>query len=336
MLPSLCPSQLLSHFSKEFTKKTKVALPLPLTVTDSTPEADLRAQTKLLLAVEHTKRSLSASTGAATCAVESLKEGMDLSGSINRMRFDGLAGAVYRKIGERIKAVVKDCGLDPVQVDEVLLAGSSSLLPGLAKSISYLFPESTPVTTALDPSQAISIGCALQALHLSQLAHSQTGAIDLTNLLHDPTTKQPTTSAPVGIVLPGGDEFFTVVPEAAILPARRQVSLAVEAGTTEVGVEVWEGKETIEVEKIPAPPRDEDDSDDEPEEDEEVSKVVLKKTTHLKNVKVPVKATKGGNVVIEIIVTDAGVEVKGWEQEEQAVKAPAKAAHKAAKAATKA
>lgn len=261
---------------------------------------------------------------------------MDLSGSINRMRFDGLAGAVYRKIGERIKAVVKDCGLDPVQIDEVLLAGSSSLLPGLGKSISYLFPESTPVTTSLDPSQAISIGCALQALHLSQLAHSKTGAIDLTNLLHDPTTKLPTTAAPIGLVLPGGEEFYVVVPEAAILPARRQVSLAVEAGATEVGVEVWEGKETIEVEKIPAPPRDEDDSDDEELEDEEISKVVLKKTTFLKSVKVPVKATKNGSVVIEIVVTDAGVEVKGWEQEETVKAAAPKAKAAPGKAATKA
>ncbi|KAL7415558.1 Hsp70 protein-domain-containing protein [Mrakia frigida] len=314
---------LLSHFSKEFTKKTKVALPLPLTITDSTPEADLRAQTKLLLAVEHTKRSLSASSGAATCAVESLKDGMDLSGSINRMRFDGLAAGVYRKIGERIKAVVKDCGLDPVQIDEVLLAGSSSLLPGLAKSISYLFPESTPITTNLDPSQAISIGCALQALHLSQLAHSQTGLIDLSNLLHDPTTKLPTTAAPVGIVLPGGDVFYVVVPEATILPARRQVSLAVEAGATEVGVEVWEGKETIEVETIAAPPRDEDDSDDgEDDEPEEVSNVVLKATTYLTSIKVPVKATKAANVVLEIIVTEEGVEVKGWEEEAGEAKKP--------------
>lgn len=41
------------------------------------------------------------------------------------MRFDGLAAGVYRKIGERIKAVVKDCGLDPVQIDEVSLVSAS-------------------------------------------------------------------------------------------------------------------------------------------------------------------------------------------------------------------
>lgn len=96
-----------------------------------------------------------------------------------------------------------------------------------------------------------------------------------------------------------------------------------EPGATEVGVEVWEGKETIEVETIAAPPRDEDDSDDgEDDEPEEVSNVVLKATTYLTSIKVPVKATKGANVVLEIIVTEEGVEVKGWEEEAGEAKKP--------------
>ena len=59
--------QLLKHFAKEFTKKTKVALELPCS--EKASDSDKRAEAKLRLAVEHTKRSLSASSGAATCAV---------------------------------------------------------------------------------------------------------------------------------------------------------------------------------------------------------------------------------------------------------------------------
>ncbi len=44
---------------------------------------------------------------------------MDLSGAINRMRFDGLAGGIYRQVGEKLKSVVKEAGLDLVQIDEV-------------------------------------------------------------------------------------------------------------------------------------------------------------------------------------------------------------------------
>lgn len=108
---------LCQHFAKEFTKKTKVALTIPCA--ESSSQADKRAEAKLRLAVEHTKRSLSASSGAATCAVESLKDGMDLSGSINRMRFDGLAAPVYRKVADKAKAVIAEAGLDISQIDEV-------------------------------------------------------------------------------------------------------------------------------------------------------------------------------------------------------------------------
>jgi heat shock protein 1/8 len=65
----LTDDQLLKHFAKEFTKKTKVALDLPCG--ENAPAGDKRAEAKLRLAVEHTKRSLSASSGAATCAVVS-------------------------------------------------------------------------------------------------------------------------------------------------------------------------------------------------------------------------------------------------------------------------
>lgn len=50
---------------------------------------------------------------------ESLKEGMDLSASINRIRFDSLASPVFRRIGDNIKAALEQAQLDVAQVDEV-------------------------------------------------------------------------------------------------------------------------------------------------------------------------------------------------------------------------
>ena len=55
------------------------------------PSADIsgkRAEAKLRLAIEHTSRTINASK-AATCFVESfLKDGVDYTGSINRMRWE--------------------------------------------------------------------------------------------------------------------------------------------------------------------------------------------------------------------------------------------------------
>ena len=44
---------------------------------------------------------------------------MDLSASINRIRFDSLASTVFRRIGDNIKAALEKARLDIAQLDEV-------------------------------------------------------------------------------------------------------------------------------------------------------------------------------------------------------------------------
>ena len=57
-------------------------------VCPSTDISDKRAEAKLRLAIEHTRRTNNASN-AATCSVELfLKDGVDYTGSINRMRWE--------------------------------------------------------------------------------------------------------------------------------------------------------------------------------------------------------------------------------------------------------
>lgn len=111
----LFDSKLIDWFGKEFTKKTRVPL----------EPSNHRALTKLRLAVEVTKKSLSASA-SAPCSVESLAEGMDFHGSINRTRFDLLASAIYARIVSKVEEAVTQAKLDPIQIDEVR---SSAPLP---------------------------------------------------------------------------------------------------------------------------------------------------------------------------------------------------------------
>ena len=84
-------SKPIHFFAKEFTKKTKT----PLTVAPATDPEDKRAEAKLRLAVEHTKCMWSASPGAATYSVESLKDGLDYTGSINHLLFDLEVWTIY-------------------------------------------------------------------------------------------------------------------------------------------------------------------------------------------------------------------------------------------------
>ncbi|ORX33520.1 putative heat shock protein HSP60 [Kockovaella imperatae] len=301
---------LLKHFAKEFSKKTKVDLDLPCG--ENASAVDKRAEAKLRLAVEHTKRSLSASSGAATCAVESLKDGMDLSTAINRLRFDGLASGVYSKIGQKLVSVVESASLDLSQIDEVLLAGSSTLFPGLQSHLALLLPPTTPVTAAIDPSQVIAIGCALTALHLSELEDGLK-VDDVLALAKEPVV---CTSAPIGLVVPGSEELIKIISAGAPLPVRRRVAIPVEQGASQVGFELWEGKDEVKVEKVEKAPveKDEDDEDDDyEEEDEEAKTAITVKTKALGGLQVDLK--NGGNVILEIIVQRGGdIEARAWEE----------------------
>nr|XP_019008890.1 hsp71-like protein [Kwoniella pini CBS 10737]OCF47671.1 hsp71-like protein [Kwoniella pini CBS 10737] len=307
---------LLKHFSKEFTKRTKVALDLPCGPDASA--ADKRADAKLVLAVEHTKRSLSASSGAATCAVESLKDGYDLSSSINRLRFDGLASNVYRQVGNKLNEVVKEAGLDLAEIDEILLAGASTLFTGLQQHLSLLVSPTTPVTSTIDPSEVIAIGCALQALHLENLKEDN---LKVEDVLSSTKEKVDVTSAPIGLIIPGqeSDELVAVVIDAgAPLPVRRRVAIPVEKAGL-VGLELWEGKHEVKITKVERAPieksedDDEDEDDEEEEEDEEIKTPITKKVKVLGGVQVDFKGE--GQLILEVIVQrNGGLNVKAWQE----------------------
>ncbi|KAL9938139.1 hypothetical protein V8E36_002762 [Tilletia maclaganii] len=288
---------LVAYFAKEFTKKTQVALDLG---------ANARAAAKLRNEAEVTKRSLSASN-SAQCSVESLAEGIDFSGSVNRMRLDLLAGDVYAKIQERVKEVLAKAGLQPAQVEEVILAGGSARLSGLVDRLTYLFPEDGPsptkFTSSIDSDQVIARGCAIQAQALVRLAPESAERKHAADLLlsgasASSATKVAALSRPVGLVIPAprgqangssgkksaedaadkrvvdGKLFVTLLPARTPLPARRAFRLPLASSSSSTSGSVLlsfaEGEAQVRTDKVAPPPRDpEDDEDDEDEEEEE-------------------------------------------------------------------
>ena len=240
---------------------------------------------------------------------------MDLSSSINRLRFDGLASSVYRQVGNKLNAVVQEIGLDLSQIDEVVLAGASALFPGLQSHLSLLVSPTTPVTAAIDPSQVIAIGCALTALHLSTLEDG----LKLEDVLAYGKESTGTVSKPIGLVLPGqdGKEMISIISAGAPLPVRRRVALPVESGASKVAVEIWEGKEEVKVEKVERAPVEKSDSDDEDDdeedEDEETKTPITVREKAVGGLSVEVK--NGKNVVLELTVQrGGGLEVRAWEE----------------------
>ncbi|EIN03476.1 actin-like ATPase domain-containing protein [Punctularia strigosozonata HHB-11173 SS5] len=280
---------LVKFFAKDFTKKTKT----PLAVCPAADTHDQRAEAKLRLALEHTKRTVSASAGAATCAVESLKHGLDYTGSLNRMRFDMEARAVYAHVARAAARLVTDqAGLDPFAVDEVVYAGGSASLPGLDEALVAAFGDAlvTPFTAgtvvgggAGDPTTLLARGCALQAQLLVHLGDADEDeevrwAFDT----NSKWTEVSATGAAVGVLFPEekgaaadaalGGLWVTGVKAETAVPCRRAVRFDVDLGGGEakkVGFEVWEAKEDVKVELVKPPKIEYDEGDEVPEDEEE-------------------------------------------------------------------
>ncbi|KZP01403.1 actin-like ATPase domain-containing protein [Calocera viscosa TUFC12733] len=263
---------LLSHFAKEFSKKTGTSL----SPTSTAPQ-DLRALAKLRAASEVTKRSLSATTGSATLDVESLKDGLDYHGSINALRFDLLARGVYSRILAHVRACLDEAGLDQTQVDELVLVGGTASLPGIADQLQAILPDPpTVLSNSIDPSNVVAIGCALQArLSVMHAPPVSRGSGEEEALL-----RASALSMPVGLVFPPSKGFWEVLKAGTPLPARRKVRVPVPVGVGRVGVEVWEGKEEVRVESV-VPPKAERDPDDDEEEEEEEEEPEEVRTLHL-------------------------------------------------------
>lgn len=332
--------RLIKYFAKEFTKKTKT----PLAVAPASEAQDKRAEAKLRLAVEHTKRTLSASPGAATCSVESLKDGLDFTGTITRLRFDMEVRAVYDQVYARVRELIAGAGLDLYDVDEIVYVGGSASLPGLDETLAQGFPETlvTPFTAGTvvgggggDPTTIISRGCALQAKILATLPQNTEEEREVRAAFASGSkwTTARATSKTIGILFPEegaegplGGQWIPTVLRDTVVPARRTLRFDVDLGESEgekmVGFEVWEVKEGIKIEKV-KPPKFEDeepDEEDEEEEEEEVKEKTIEKEnlltalTFAANAARQVKGRWTTKVEVQFIVHDSGrLEISAWE-----------------------
>lgn len=273
--------KLIKHFASEFTKKTKI----PLSVVPATDVQDKRAEAKLRLALEHTKRTISASPGAATCSVESLKDGVDYTGSINRMRFDLVARPVYVSVSDAIMSLLQSANVDSHDIDEIVYVGGSACLPGLdehillaggfREDIETPFSRGTVVGGGIgDPTTILARGCALQAHLISSITDEELGGAFGKN---SKAGEVPAVTRTLGVLLPSSDgdstelggTWIPIVQKETALPARRIVRFDAELPeSNKLALEVWEVKEGIRVEKV-KPPKPEYSDDEGAEEDEE-------------------------------------------------------------------
>ncbi|KAI9671617.1 MAG: Hsp70 protein that interacts with Zuo1p [Trizodia sp. TS-e1964] len=233
---------LVDHFAKDFIKWNK---------TD--PRDYPRSLAKLKLESEATKKTLSLGS-SATISIESLAEGNDYNATINRTRYELLADKIFSGFTRLLERAVSKAGLDPLDIDEVILSGGTSHTPKIARLVQALFPPTTEIlspstsATAINPSELAARGAAIQASLIQEFETE-----DIVQSTHPMVTVTPHLTQAIGVLVissdPSSGVFRPLLAAETALPARRTAQFNISKDGGDVLIKLCEGSREIKVSK---------------------------------------------------------------------------------------
>merc|ERR1712167_404799 len=153
--------RVMQHFIKIFQKKHSKDM-----------TKDKRSLQKLRREVEKAKRALS-STHQARVEIEALYDGLDLSETLTRARFEEINADLFKNTLGPVKQVLEDSGLKKNQIDEIVLVGGSTRIPKVQQLIKDFFNGKEP-NRGINPDEAVAHGAAVQGGILSGEANDDT------------------------------------------------------------------------------------------------------------------------------------------------------------------
>jgi molecular chaperone DnaK/molecular chaperone HscA len=100
----------------------------------------------------------------------SLPEGRTYTREIARTHFEQLIAPVIGRTTPAVKQALRDAGLEPAQIDEVVMVGGSTRIPAVRALVTQLFDleaRGKKLHTELNPDEVVALGAAVQAQILS-------------------------------------------------------------------------------------------------------------------------------------------------------------------------
>jgi len=139
--------------------------------------SDKRALQKLRRETERVKRALS-SAPQARVEIESLVDGVDLSETLTRARFEELNLDLFKRTLVPVSKVLEDGGLQKSEVDDIVLVGGSTRIPKVQQLLQDYFNGKQP-NKGVNPDEAVAVGAAVQGAVLSGIRDKTTHGLVL-------------------------------------------------------------------------------------------------------------------------------------------------------------
>ncbi|AHY78971.1 AQG_2a_G0029830.mRNA.1.CDS.1 [Saccharomyces cerevisiae] len=124
-----------------------------------------KALAKLKREAEKAKRALS-SQMSTRIEIDSFVDGIDLSETLTRAKFEELNLDLFKKTLKPVEKVLQDSGLEKKDVDDIVLVGGSTRIPKVQQLLESYF-DGKKASKGINPDEAVAYGAAVQAGVLS-------------------------------------------------------------------------------------------------------------------------------------------------------------------------
>jgi molecular chaperone DnaK (HSP70) len=98
--------------------------------------------------------------------IENFHDGNDFSEKLTRAKFEELNADLFRQTIQCVDAVLKDKGLSPDNIDDIILVGGSTRIPRIQQLVRDYFHGKEP-ERSVNADEAVALGAAIHAAQLS-------------------------------------------------------------------------------------------------------------------------------------------------------------------------